>query len=120
MALIRPSEPRGGKGKGGTRRQENNRIYACPIPLIFTPPQSTSYFATHRILGLFGVSGITLENPHCEGVYDASTKSVWVTNQKDAMILWRRGFFGKGDLSRSEPSWYTRQVNTRNAAGKCE
>lgn len=120
MSFIAPSQPRGGKGKGGPRRQENNRIYAYPIPLIFSPPQAKGYLSTHRVLGLFGVSGITVENPHCEGIYDAATKSVWVTNQKDATILWRRGFFGKGDLSRSEPSWFARQVNARKAAGKCE
>ncbi|KNZ75114.1 putative tRNA-splicing endonuclease subunit sen2 [Termitomyces sp. J132] len=31
------------------------------------------------------------------------------------MLLWRRGFFGKGDLSRSEPSWLARQINIRKA-----
>ena len=35
------------------------------------------------------------------------------------MVLWRRGFFGKGDLSRSEPSWLARQLNLRKSAGKC-
>ncbi|KAL0953485.1 hypothetical protein HGRIS_004715 [Hohenbuehelia grisea] len=34
------------------------------------------------------------------------------------MTLWRRGFFGKGDLSRSEPSWLTRQINIRENKGK--
>lgn len=34
------------------------------------------------------------------------------------MILWRRGFFGKGNLSRSEPSWLSRQLNIMKAAGK--
>ena len=32
------------------------------------------------------------------------------------MILWRRGFFGKGNLSRSEPSWLVRQSHIRAAA----
>ncbi|KAG5637787.1 hypothetical protein H0H81_003179 [Sphagnurus paluster] len=34
------------------------------------------------------------------------------------MLLWRRGFFGKGDLSRSEPSWMARQINNRKTGGK--
>lgn len=46
---------------------------------------------------------------HCDGSFDKLTKSVWVTKREDAMILWRSGFFGKGDLSRSEPSWFSRQ-----------
>lgn len=105
----------GGQGKGGARRQENNRIYAHPLPLLFAPKDAPSRFSP---LGLFGGARSRVENPHCEGVLDVATRSVWVMNTKDAMILWRRGFFGKGDLSRSEPSWYTRQVNARKAAGK--
>ncbi|KAI0343120.1 hypothetical protein BDW22DRAFT_1356700 [Trametopsis cervina] len=117
MSLIGPPQ-RGTQGKGGPRRQENNKIYAYPIPLLFRPPTEHRHWSPHRVLGLFGISGISIENPHCEGVFDLATKSIWVTNQKDAMILWRRGFFGKGDLSRSEPSWYTRQINAHKAAGK--
>jgi len=33
-------------------------------------------------------------------------------------VLWQRGFFGKGDLSRSEPSWLARQINARKMAKK--
>ena len=29
------------------------------------------------------------------------------------VILWRRGFFGKGALSRSDPSWRQRVQNKR-------
>lgn len=126
MSLIAPNNrPRGGgQGKGGPRRQQNNKLYSHPLPLLLVPPPRTrTSLVTSRVLGLCGFSSITVENPHCEGVFDRATKSVWVTNKKDAMILWRRGFFGKGDLSRSEPSWYTRQVNARNEAaasgGKC-
>ncbi len=46
---------------------------------------------------------------HCDGSFDKLTKSVWVTKREDALTLWRSGFFGKGDLSRSEPSWFARQ-----------
>lgn len=113
MSLIGPSSRKGGGQKSGARRNENNRIYAHPLPLVCPAP------APGHILGLFGLSTARLENPHCEGVFDPATRSVWVTNEKDSTILWRRGFFGKGDLSRSEPSWLARQVNTRKAAGKC-
>ncbi|KAI0705134.1 hypothetical protein BC835DRAFT_1261418 [Cytidiella melzeri] len=118
MSLIAPSNKAGGSGKGGPRRQENNRIYANPLPLLLTPTQAKGYLSPHRIWGIFGISGTIIENPHCKGLFDRATKSVWVTNHRDAMILWRRGFFGKGDLSRSEPSWHTRQVNARRDAGK--
>ncbi|KDN42597.1 hypothetical protein K437DRAFT_237610 [Tilletiaria anomala UBC 951] len=47
------------------------------------------------------------------GHFDPLTCSVWVTCPESATLLWRRGFFGKGSLSRSEPTWRERQVHTR-------
>lgn len=91
--------------KGGARRAENNKIYVHPLPLVF----SQSY------VGL-GLSRKIVLNPCCEGYWDPLTRSVWVTNPKDSRTLWQRGFFGKGNLSRSEPSWLSRQLNARKAA----
>ncbi|PSR90595.1 hypothetical protein PHLCEN_2v4888 [Hermanssonia centrifuga] len=118
MSLTTPNNRRGAHNKGGIRRNENNKIYGHPLPLIFSEPSNVKYYSPHRALGLFGISSARLETPHCEGILDTATHSVWIMNSGDAMILWRRGFFGKGDLSRSEPSWYTRQANARQAAGK--
>ena len=105
----------GGHGKAGGRKSENNRIYAHPLPLVFSPVENSP--SLFRSLGVFKGLNTEILNPHCEGIFDAATKSVWVTNSKDVMILWRRGFFGKGDLSRSEPSWHALQVNLRKLAG---
>lgn len=118
MSLVTPNGQKGSQ-KSGARRAENNRIYAHPLPLVFSPPEPRSQRRFGHILGIFGSAGPLLENPHCEGVFDSATRSVWITNQRDSLILWRRGFFGKGDLSRSEPSWLARQINARKAAGKC-
>jgi len=117
MSLITPStRGRGGGGnKGGGRRYENNRIYASPLPLLFVEPPSSRIGS---ILGLLGLSLTRVENPHCEGIFDPITRSVWVSNPEHSLILWRRGFFGKGDLSRSEPSWLARQINIRKSGGK--
>ena len=117
MSLIAPPKTRqGGAKKGGGRRTENNRIYGHPLPVIV----EKSHSWTGHILGLFGGSSTRVLNPHCTGIFDPDTRSVWVVETKDAMILWRRGFFGKGDLSRSEPSWRARQITAgRAAAGKC-
>jgi len=102
--MSRHRRPEGKKG-GGSRRAENNKIYAHPLPLVF----SQSYVA-------LGLSRPIVLNPCCEGHWDPLTRSVWVTNPKDSAILWQRGFFGKGNLSRSEPSWFSRQINVRRAA----
>ncbi|TFY80459.1 hypothetical protein EWM64_g3551 [Hericium alpestre] len=90
-----------GTRKGGARRNENNRIYGNPLPILFSPPENK---LVSSALGLFGISGARVLNPHCEGVFDPTTRSVWVTNSKDSMILWQRGFFGKGNLSRKTAS----------------
>jgi len=103
-----------GAQKGGARRHEINKIYTNPLPLLFIEPPPSR---VQSILGLLGLSLTRVEYPHCEGVFDPITHSVWVSNHDHSMILWRRGFFGKGDLSRSEPSWLARQINIRKSGG---
>lgn len=116
MASVHPSQSRedSSQKKGSRKRNEINIIYANPLPVSFSPIENR--FAV-TILGIFGVSPIRVLNPRCEGTFDPTTRSVWVTNRRDSMILWRRGFFGKGNLSRSEPSWLARQSNVRVGPG---
>ncbi|KAG6381574.1 hypothetical protein JVT61DRAFT_168 [Boletus reticuloceps] len=116
MSLIQPSSRSKTSQKTPARRTENNRIYAHPLPIILTEPSEPSFL--RKTLHFFGVSASDILNPHCQGVLDVATRSVWVLDMKDAMILWQRGFFGKGDLSRSEPSWLARQINARKLAKK--
>ncbi|KAH9004671.1 hypothetical protein EDB86DRAFT_3038103 [Lactarius hatsudake] len=101
--------------RAGRRRNENNVIYANPLPIIFS--QVENKFAV-TALGIFGISPTRVLNPRCKGVFDPTTRSIWITDPKDRMVLWRRGFFGKGNLSRSEPSWLVRLANSRSAAGR--
>ena len=118
MSLKTPSskaQKRSSGMKGGGRRAELNKLYAHPLPLVFVEPFSTRL---NSVLGLLGLSLTRIDNPHCEGIFDPITRSVWITNMEHCMVIWRRGFFGKGDLSRSEPSWLARQVNLRKSAGK--
>lgn len=80
--------------------------YCHPLPLVPRPPTSTT--ASSRLLSLLTSTSKSIhqlaDNPECTAVWDAYTGAVWVTSQKDIDILWTRGFFGKGSLSRSEPS----------------
>ncbi|KAF8884982.1 hypothetical protein BD779DRAFT_1738552 [Infundibulicybe gibba] len=79
MSLVTPAPRSGGPNKGGARRQENNRIYAHPLPLLFINPPPGRI---RSLLGLVGLSLTRVENPHCEGVFDHATRSVWTGKQK--------------------------------------
>ncbi|CAK5267534.1 unnamed protein product, partial [Mycena citricolor] len=117
MSLIQPTGRKGPRfGKGGGRRNNNNQIYACALPVALNSPRSDSF--SRSLLGLVGLRLTTLETPLCRGVFDEATRSVWVLEKEYTMLLWRRGFFGKGDLSRSEPSWLSRQVNNRRTGNR--
>ncbi|CAK5273872.1 unnamed protein product [Mycena citricolor] len=117
MSLIQPTGRKGPRfGKGGGRRNNNNQIYACALPVALNSPRSDSF--SRSLLGLVGLRLTTLETPLCHGVFDEATRSVWVLEKEYTMLLWRRGFFGKGDLSRSEPSWLSRQINNRRTGNR--
>lgn len=104
------------------RQQILNAKYGSPLPILL-PNSSTGLQAQNykdkgksksgqSILSTYAPS-LTAEIivPQCNGVYDPITRSVWVTDREDMDILFRRGFFGKGTLSRSEPSWRERRVD---------
>ena len=117
MSLIQPPRRFKSSQKSSARRTENNRVYAHPLPIIFSEPSEPS-FLRKTLHHLFGLSVSDILNPHCQGILDVVTRSVWVLDMKDAMVLWQRGFFGKGDLSRSEPSWLERQINAKKQRAK--
>lgn len=50
--------------------------------------------------------------------FDSDTSSVHVTDEKAIRVLWEMGFFGKGSLSRSEPSWLDREKKRRGVLGE--
>ncbi|KAJ1306766.1 hypothetical protein OPQ81_007752 [Rhizoctonia solani] len=110
------STVQGGQTKG-RRDNQRNRIYANPLPLVIEGSTKLHSWSSHT-LGLLGLTPARISNPDCEGVLDVVTCSVWVINKRDILILWQRGFFGKGNLSRSEPSWLSRRVVELKGPGK--
>lgn len=108
MSLINQTSRSNASLKPSSRRAETSRVYAHPLPIIFPEP-------TYKFLGLSLTRPL---NPHCTALFDPLTRSAWVPSSGDATLLWQRGFFGKGDLSRSEPSWLARQINARKMKGK--
>lgn len=84
--------------------------YSQLLPL--QPATKQSY--TQTLLSRFGLgSHAPLAARQVAAEWDDITQSVWVKDDNDMMRLWRQGFFGKGFLSRSEPSWKRRVENRR-------
>lgn len=57
------------------------------------------------------------------GYYSPETRSIHVTDPKHIRALWEMGFFGKGTLSRSEPTWLEREkarVKLKHSGGTAE
>lgn len=101
------------------RHLANLRKYGSPLPIILPqqshPNQSKPFLTTY--LPSFLSSSASIECPTCTGSYDPVTRSVIVTNKADIDILFCRGFFGKGTLSRSEPTWRERRLDLLRGGG---
>lgn len=53
---------------------------------------------------------IVKPEPHFKGTFMEFGRFVWIQDQSSIHKLYKAGFFGKGDLSRSEPTWFNRNV----------
>jgi len=97
------------------RAQALNAKYGSPLPILLPNSMTGNNGQKGKSKSVFAAytSSFTaqVEVPKCAGVYDPITRSVWVVEREDMDILFRRGFFGKGTLSRSEPSWRERRVD---------
>ena len=115
------------KPSNRSRYQTNLKKYGTPLPILlpcsplhpsYTPPSKKAQSYLSTFLSIFEAP-VRVEVPSCVGIYDPVTRSVWVTDRKDMEILFNRGFFGKGTLSRSEPTWRARRVDQARG-GECE
>lgn len=109
-ASVPPPAAPGFQSKGRARAAANHKKYGTPLPILL--PESPLYAAalasppansTVVRLGLFSSARAIV--PTVVGVLDRASQSVRVSDAEDMRLLFERGFFGKGALSRSEPSW---------------
>lgn len=109
------------KTEGRARHQANMRKYGNPLPILISSPKPNPSSSTilSSYLPTFLTTQTIIEIPICNGTYDPRTRSVWVTDKQDMEILFRRGFFGKGTLSRSEPTWRERRIDLIKG-GQCQ
>ncbi|KAL3423078.1 tRNA intron endonuclease [Phlyctema vagabunda] len=113
-----PQQPR--KPRGPSKAQQLNKLYALPAPLRTFPLPT---FIPHNPLSLFQIlyawasQVISPTSSHFpelyQGYFSPDTRSVHVTEQRSVRGLWEQGFYGKGNLSRSEPSWLEREKKRR-------
>ena len=101
-----------------------HEIYSLPAPVRTFPLPA---FFPNNPLSLFHLAyawlGQVFRPPPAEpsvihrGVWSAATNSIHITDEKSMRALWEQGFYGKGSLSRSEPSWLKRE-QVRSGLGK--
>ncbi|GAA5864983.1 hypothetical protein JCM3774_003929 [Rhodotorula dairenensis] len=85
--------------------------YSQLLPLEPTPSAGSTHQSWIAAVGLGPRP--PLAPKQVDARWDDISNAVWVTDQLDMARLWRQGFFGKGFLSRSEPSWKRRVQNRR-------
>ncbi|KAI6248805.1 putative tRNA-splicing endonuclease subunit tsp-2 [Erysiphe necator] len=95
-----------------THAQKLRKLYNVPAPFhIFPLP----IFLPHNPLSLIHIIFTWLSQlinpkdsqifPAYQGFLSLETRSVHVTEVRSIRGLWEQGFYGKGNLSRSEPNW---------------
>jgi len=94
-------------------RPNYRHIHRFPLPLTVHPLPPLFPHNPLSIISVF-LSYLTyfISAPNHEvypAYFDSATSSVHVTDEKAIRALWEMGFFGKGSLSRSEPSWLERE-----------
>ena len=97
-------------------RPNYNRIHAKPLPIDIHPLPP---LVPHNPLSLIHVGAIYLWHLVAQAsshpampypvYWSPETRSVHVTDERTIRALWEKGFFGKGSLSRSEPTWLERE-----------
>ena len=101
-------------------RPNYNQIHALPLPLATYPLPP---LIPHNPLSLLHIAYTYVSQilrPPCShpavlytAYFSAESLSIHVTDPDAIRALWTMGFFGKGNLSRSEPSWLDREQRRR-------
>lgn len=113
------------RSMASTNFQKLNQLYALPTPLRTFPLPT---FVPHNPVSLFHVLYVWLRqsikpeystfDPLYQGWFSPETRSVHITDERSVRGLWEQGFYGKGSLSRSEPSWMIREKTRRGDKAK--
>lgn len=118
-----PTKPKHVGPRPPSKFNQLNKLYGLPAP-IRTFPLPT--LIPHNPLSLFHVLYVwlsqTINRPSSHfdtlyhGWFSPETRSIQITDSRSIRGLWEQGFYGKGSLSRSEPSWLTREKKRRGVS----
>ncbi|KAL4915609.1 hypothetical protein BDW62DRAFT_212603 [Aspergillus aurantiobrunneus] len=103
------------------QRPDYRHIHRFPFPLTVHPlPPLIPHNPLSVISVLLSYLTYFIAPPHSDvhsAYFDPNTSSVHVTDAKTVRALWEMGFFGKGSLSRSEPTWLEQEKKRRGLLG---
>ena len=105
------------------RKPNYHQIHAQPLPIKTYPlpplipnnPLSVLHIA-YTILTQYLFPPPSHPEPRFKGYWSSDTRSVHITDPETIRSLWEQGFFGKGSLSRSEPTWLQTESMRRGKA----
>lgn len=95
------------------RRPNYRHLHRFPLPIETYPlppliPHNPLSWATIALTYFIRLLSPPTRKKY-SAYFDPLTSSVHVTDHETIRALWEMGFFGKGSLSRSEPSWLDRE-----------
>lgn len=106
------------------KKPNYNVLHALPLPLttIPLPPliPNNPLSLLHIIVAYLFPGPTSHPSPLHLGTFHASTRAIHVTSQDTIKAFWNHGFFGKGSLSRSEPTWVIRRRRALGVIGPDE
>ncbi|RMZ79685.1 hypothetical protein DV738_g3256, partial [Chaetothyriales sp. CBS 135597] len=102
------------KSKNGRPKRPNyNYVHRNDLPIETHP---LPVLIPHNPLSLVAIALSYLTQVLCpprqptyKGYFSSATSSIHVTDPETMRALWEMGFFGRGSLSRSEPTWLENQ-----------
>ncbi|KAL3469855.1 hypothetical protein BJX99DRAFT_251655 [Aspergillus californicus] len=108
---IQPGPPR-------RQRPDYRHIHRFSLPLTVHPlPPLIPHNPLSVISVLLSYLTYLIAPPRSDDIrsayFDSNTSSVHVTDENTIRALWEMGFFGKGSLSRSEPTWLDQEKKRR-------
>lgn len=124
MSFLLPSDGAKSEAAPRTRKPNYNLLHANPLPLTIQPLPP---LIPHNPLSLLQILYTYFfcrtpcqPEPLYTGAFNPTTRSVHVTETRSIQAFWNNGFFGKGTLSRSEPTWISRRRRALGVIGKDE